>query len=167
MPGGPHYETRRKDLATLLADPTGWTKTKLNLAGGQITAADAIDLATALQVNTTITDLCLCINNIKGAGARALAKAFEVNTTIRKVNLGFNQIDYAGAKALAEAFKVNTTITEVIFIGNEISGALEREIEAIIKNIDERRRCRVASFLESQVLRQQRQQRQLRLKQET
>merc|ERR1711988_914329 len=123
------------------------------MGGNQITATVARDLAEAFKVNTSIKKVGLSSNQITATGARDLAEAFKVNTSITKVDLDNNRITATGARDLAEAFKVNTSITRVDLQNNQITGALLQEIQAIIRNMDERcsraaalRECNIPSI---------------------
>ena len=102
--------SRPKELTALIANPTGYTESVLNL----------------------------CSSGITDAGVRDLAQALRVNTSITRVNLDYN---------------------------NSISRALKEEFYALVKNMDERRRCR-AAFLQQEQQPQERQQQQQRERQQ-
>ncbi len=89
------------------------TITKLDLSSNNIGPEGAKELAGVLQVNKTITELDLHGNHISNQGAKALAVALEVNKTVTKLKIGHNKIWDQGALLLAHALKVNTTITEL------------------------------------------------------
>ena len=93
---------------------TNTTLDTLNLSGYHdkdmmMVDLGAIELAEALETNTTLTDLILDNNKIGDEGAKAIAEALKTNTTLINLKLSTNIIGDEGANALAEALKTNTT----------------------------------------------------------
>jgi len=106
------------DLAEALKVNT--TLTELYLSGNKIEPAGAQAIAGALEVNTALTELKIVNNNIGNLGAQALAGALEKNKTLTKLDLSGNKIGDDGVKALAGALEKNNTLTELNLIYNEI-----------------------------------------------
>ena len=71
--------------------------------------AGAESLGTALETNTTVTNLDLSANKLGPAGAASLATALKTNTTLRYLSLHHNNLGPAGAESLA-ALETKTTL---------------------------------------------------------
>jgi Ran GTPase-activating protein (RanGAP) involved in mRNA processing and transport len=85
-----------------------------------IGAEGAKAIAEALKVNAVVTTLFLTGNNIKDEGAKAIAEALKVNAVLTKLRLDWNNIGAEGAITIAEALKVNVVLTTLRLDGNEI-----------------------------------------------
>jgi Ran GTPase-activating protein (RanGAP) involved in mRNA processing and transport len=96
------------------------TLTELYLSGNKIEPAGAQAIAGALEVNTALTELKIANSNIGDVGAQALAGALEKNKTLTKLDLSGNKIGDDGVEALAKALEKNNTLTELNLIYNEI-----------------------------------------------
>ncbi|XP_011269977.1 hypothetical protein CAOG_08406 [Capsaspora owczarzaki ATCC 30864] len=103
------------------------------LSGNQIGIAEALAIAEALKVNTTLTMLFLQVNQIGDAGAQAIAEALKENKTLAQLDLHMNQIGDVGAHAIAEALKVNTTLIQLLLDGNSISHSGVTALKAACK----------------------------------
>ncbi|XP_004349078.2 hypothetical protein CAOG_02328 [Capsaspora owczarzaki ATCC 30864] len=77
-------------IAEALKGNTKLTKlTKL-----QVGDAGALSISAALQENTTLQYLILCLNQIGDAGALSISEALQKNTTLQNLDLTYNQIGY-------------------------------------------------------------------------
>ena len=85
--------------------------------------AGAASLAEVMKVNRTLTQLRMTASNTGDAGAASLAEAMKVNTTLTQLALWSNNTGDAGAASLAEAMKVNTTLTQLDLSINSIGAA--------------------------------------------
>jgi hypothetical protein len=77
-------------------------------------------IAEALKVNSSLRRLWLCGNYIEDSGATAIAEALKVNSSLQKLSLGDNQIYASGAEALAEALELNSTLQQLDLSCNQI-----------------------------------------------
>ena len=117
---------------------TNTTLDTLNLSGYHdkdmmMVDLGAIELAEALETNTTLTDLILDNNKIGDEGAKAIAEALKTNTTLINLKLSTNIIGDEGAYALAEALKTNTTLTDLILDNNKIGDEGAKAIAEALK----------------------------------
>ncbi|KJE90737.1 TKL/IRAK protein kinase [Capsaspora owczarzaki ATCC 30864] len=119
---------RQRELYDRVKNASG----KLNLTN-ELGDEEALAIAEALKVNTTLTSLILDCNQIGDVGAQAIAEALKVNTTLTWVTIWQNHIGDAGAQAIAEALKVNTTLTWLSLDTNAIGDAGARAIAEAIK----------------------------------
>ncbi|XP_068745827.1 NLR family CARD domain-containing protein 3-like isoform X2 [Montipora capricornis] len=97
------------------------TLTYLNLSDNEIGDSGAVALAKAMEFNSTLTFLALSYCKIGDSGAVALARAMEFNSSLTELNLGLNEIGDSGAGALAKAMERNSTLTELDLFENNIS----------------------------------------------
>ena len=112
---------------------TNTTLTNLNLAHNNIGFAGAESLATALKTNTTLTNLDLSWNNLGPAGAELLATSLKTNTTLTNLNLSRNKLGPAGAESLAKALKTNTTLTNLDLSSNNLGPASAESLATALK----------------------------------
>jgi ribonuclease inhibitor len=91
----------------------------LNLTGNAFGNAGATALAELLsRANSKLKELCFIESGIGSAGAAALGRALLVNTNLVTLNLGGNtEIGNAGAIALAPGLAKNTRLKS-LFVGN-------------------------------------------------
>ena len=108
-------------------------QTSLILENKKLGYLEAVDLAHALKVNTTLTRLYLDHNCISDIGARSLAEALKVNESLTELRLGDNGIGDAGASALAEALRVNKTLTKLHLDYNRIGDAGASALAELLK----------------------------------
>jgi hypothetical protein len=85
-----------------------------------------------------------------------VAHYLKENKTITVVDLSYNNIGDTGATALAEAFRVNSTITVVRLYSNNISESVHKNIDTILKDMDQRKRNK-AEFIKNHQQHQQQQ----------
>jgi Ran GTPase-activating protein (RanGAP) involved in mRNA processing and transport len=109
-----------RELAAALALNT--TLTSLNLSCRGFVAADAHELAGALERNRTLKVLDLDSNNI-GDGSRLLAAALERNNSLTALFLTSNNIGDDGARYLAAALERNNSLTWLGLYNNNIGEA--------------------------------------------
>jgi len=84
-----------------------------------------LDLADALKVNVSLTNLSLPYNHLGHAGVRALADALKRNTTLKSLNVSSTHLDDQDAKVLADALEADMyadslTLTTLILSFNKI-----------------------------------------------
>ena len=118
-------------LATALE--TNTTLTNLNLSGNNLGPSGAESLATALKRNTTLTNLNLCGNNLGPAGAGSLATALKRNTILTNLDFSGNNIGPFGAESLATALKTNTTLTNLNMSVNNLGLAGAESLATVLK----------------------------------
>ena len=91
------------------------------IEGEGIGDSAAAVLATALETNTTLTNLNLSGNNLGPSGAESLATALKRNTILTNLDFSGNNVGPFGAESLATALKTNTTLTNLsLSYGNNI-----------------------------------------------
>jgi Ran GTPase-activating protein (RanGAP) involved in mRNA processing and transport len=128
-----------KFIATM-ASLHGMKSVELDYA--DVTAENALALAEALKVNTSVTDIDLDGNEIGDEGASALANALKVNTSLTFINLMSNQIGNEGAASIADALEGNKSVTTIYLNENGIGaeGALAiadaLNVNTTVTNID-------------------------------
>jgi hypothetical protein len=82
----------------------------------------AVVVAVALQLNTSLRELCIWID-IGDSGAAAIAEALTLNTSLQRLNLRNSSIGSSGTAAIAEALKLNTSLQRLDLYGNEIGAS--------------------------------------------
>eukprot|EP01125_Pyxidicula_operculata_P013760 TRINITY_DN4565_c0_g1_i1.p1 TRINITY_DN4565_c0_g1~~TRINITY_DN4565_c0_g1_i1.p1 ORF type:complete len:371 (+),score=80.10 TRINITY_DN4565_c0_g1_i1:684-1796(+) len=85
------------------------TLTSLYLYGNNISKG-AIDLASMIERNYSLTVLDICNSQIQGEESACIAKALEVNVFLRKLEIQNNPIGDVGATAFAKMLTVNSTL---------------------------------------------------------
>eukprot|EP00041_Stephanoeca_diplocostata_P015942 m.309648 g.309648 ORF g.309648 m.309648 type:complete len:564 (+) comp20199_c0_seq48:343-2034(+) len=109
-------------MCTALKCNTGITA--LNLSDNHYTLHDDIQrvtaLAQALAVNTTVNNLCLCVD-FMGNGAEQLGHVLQANNTVKSLNLWWNRLGSADITSIATALTVNDTICN-LSLGNNMIG---------------------------------------------
>ncbi|KJE95232.1 hypothetical protein CAOG_009893 [Capsaspora owczarzaki ATCC 30864] len=120
-------------LAIAEALKVNTTVTRVELWQNQIGVAGASAIAETLKVNKAVTSIAVWDNQIGDAGASAIAETLKVNKTVTWITVWDNQIGDAGASAIAEALKVNTTVTKVDLGENLIGDAGAQAIAELIK----------------------------------
>ena len=108
-------------LATALE--TNTTLTNLNLSGNNLGPSGAESLATALKINTSLSNLIFSGNNLGPAGAESLATALKTNTILTNLDFSGNNVGPAGAESLATALKTNTSLTNLNLRRNNLGPA--------------------------------------------
>ena len=118
-------------LATALE--TNTTMTNLNLSGNNLGPSGAESLATALKTNTVLSNLSFSGNNLGPAGAESLATALKTNTILTNLDLSGNNVGPAGAESLATALKTNTTLTNLNLSVNNLGPAGAELLATVLK----------------------------------
>jgi Ran GTPase-activating protein (RanGAP) involved in mRNA processing and transport len=90
-------------------------------------------LASALQVNKTLTTLHIGVNNLGAEVGKALATALQVNKTLTTLNLDNNNLGAEGVKALAAALQVNKTLTTLSLYGNNLGAEIGKALAAALQ----------------------------------
>ena len=94
-----------------------------------------IELASALRINNSLTELDLRNNNIGQHGGVAIARALQVNKTLRSLDLRWNEIGNGGAIAFKELLKSggNNSLTTLKLNGNKMTDSVIQELEDLIQ----------------------------------
>jgi hypothetical protein len=129
-----------QDLADWLATSASAKVTGLELrcehnALSEMDYKAAKALSSAIQTNTTITNLVITNSWIDDTTTKFFAEAIQANpqTKITTLDLGYNKIGDEGANALAEMLKTNTTINTLCLSWNEIRNEGDKAIAQAIK----------------------------------
>ena len=85
----------------------------LHISGNQIGDIGTGYIATALQTNSTMTILDICLCSISDEGAESLAKALAINRSLEDLNIGNNKIGDNGISSIATALQRNITLTKL------------------------------------------------------
>ena len=109
------------------------TLTDLNLRFNEIGPAGAESFAKGLTTNTTLTNLNLICNNFGSAGAESLSTALKRNKTLTRLDFSRNEIGPAGAESLAKALKTNKTLTILHLVGNNLGPAGAESLATALK----------------------------------
>ncbi|KAL0246038.1 hypothetical protein GEMRC1_007254 [Eukaryota sp. GEM-RC1] len=98
----------------------------VSLQSNSIGPEDAIALADALTVTSSVKYIYLQRNSIGSEGAIAIADALKVNSSVTFVDLQHNSIGSEGALAIAKTLKLNSSISGLFLENNSIGseGAL-------------------------------------------
>ena len=112
------------------------TVTDVNLFDNNLGSAGAEALVTALQKNTTLTNLDLSRNNLGSAGAESLAVALKTNTTLTNLDLSVNKIGPAGAESLAAMLKTNRSLTDLNLSSNDIGPVGAESLATALKTLN-------------------------------
>ena len=115
---------------------TNSTLTDVNLFDNNLGSAGAEALATALQKNTTLTNLDLSRNNLGSAGPESLAVALKKNRTLTKLDLSVNKVGPAGSESLAEMLKTNKSLTDLNLSSNDIGPAGAESLGTALKTLN-------------------------------
>ena len=118
-------------LGSALQSNTTLTELKLFLNDLGLTSAES--LATALKTNTTLTMLDVSYNDLGSAGAEALASVLKRNTTLKHLDLARNNLGPVGAESLAATLKGNTTLTFLNLARNNLCLAGVETVAAVLK----------------------------------
>ena len=80
-----------------------------------------------------MTNLYLYYDSIGASGAKEIAEALKVNKSMTNLDSGSNNIGDSGAKEFAEALKVNNSLTTLYFYENNIGDSGATEIVEALK----------------------------------
>lgn len=89
--------------------------------GNNIGPTGASFFATALKLNSSLTQFRIPNNNIGDDGAKQIAASLKINSGLEMVHLGGNKIGDDGAFAIGEALKMNSTLRFLILERNNIT----------------------------------------------
>ena len=92
----------------------------LNLAYNKLGESSVCEISQALQVNSTLQDLCLSSNAIGLSGIQSLAAVLCQNHSLISLNLAYNNIDDGGAYEISKALQVNSTLKKLFLSNNTI-----------------------------------------------
>ena len=123
-----------KALAGWVASATGRCA-KLDLKHNSIKGADATELLAAVGVSKTLEELDLGENQLGDLGVVELAEALQANTTcpLKRLDLGKNGITDAGAQILAAALLTNAVLTVLSLKGNSVSEAGAQALAEVLR----------------------------------
>ena len=82
----------------------------------------AVNIAKAIQMNTTLQTLDMSNNKISDDGVIAISDYLKRNSLLEKLNLSKNKITDKGANMIAEALQLNTTLKQLDLSINKIFG---------------------------------------------
>ena len=106
--------------AISIADGVKNTSLKvLNMSNNKISDNGAIQIASSLEVNQTLTELSISYNGIGSQGAIAIAKSLAQNNSLKKLNISGNHIGQDSATEIAKAICKNRTLEELSFLGDD------------------------------------------------
>ena len=114
------FKKENGDFYIKLARVSGSLLQRRKLSLERITEADAVVLAEALKVNSSVTVLNLFRSNIGDHGAIGLAGGLTENKSLALMNLSYNNIGARGAAGLADALTKNKSLTELNLSYNNI-----------------------------------------------
>lgn len=120
-----------KELAMFLKGETNLSRLLLEWNNIGLFDHGMIELANALTVNTTLTELDLRNNNIGPTGAQCLAKALRRNTTLTSLDLRWNCIGSVGGQDLVSALEKNFALTQVFTSGNDIPSTIVARMDSL------------------------------------
>jgi Ran GTPase-activating protein (RanGAP) involved in mRNA processing and transport len=109
------------------------TLTRLDLSNNKIGDAVATQIAAALKGNTILRRLGLGCNEIRDEGVRQIASALKENTTLTSLDLEQIGIGDKGVSQIAEILKENTTLIRLNLGGNKIRGEGGIQIASALK----------------------------------
>ena len=102
------------------------------------------------------TKLDLSYNMIEAIGVQAIATALQINYTLTTLNLRCNGIGDVGAHAIAISLQVNHTLTDLVLSDNEIGAIGAQDIEIAMeirqKQNHDQATTVLASFTDTQSL---------------
>lgn len=92
-------------------------------------------LAEGLKLNKGLKTLCLRNNSQLGdIGAVELADALQVNTTLQAINLEWNHIELKGIRALTLALQQNSSLQSLAFGGTKVRAAGAAYFAELLRN---------------------------------
>ena len=94
--------------------------TELDISFNEIGDNGIVCIATALETNTTMRKLIVCVCNISDVGAKSLAKALTVNRSLHELNMGGNYIGDNGMIQIATALQTNNTLKDLSIFHNKM-----------------------------------------------
>lgn len=80
----------------------------------------AVDLASSLNINSTLIKLDISYNSLGRDGGIALGESIRRNTTLREINLSDNSIDSTACFSICGALLTNNSIRKLVLDGNPI-----------------------------------------------
>ena len=115
----------------------------LNLYHTNLFDTIVTNIATALETNTTLTELNISDNRISSDNATNISNALKINKTLTKLDLGGTRLQTIGAENIVQFLKTNKTLTSLnlswnaIKDFNEIMHALESNTTLTELNLKE------------------------------
>ena len=96
---------------------------RLNLAWNCIRLDSAIDMASSLSINLSLTDLDLSYNSFGHHGGMALGDALIDNRSIKHLSIANNNIDASACFTICIGIQENLALLNVVMDGNPIGEA--------------------------------------------
>jgi Ran GTPase-activating protein (RanGAP) involved in mRNA processing and transport len=93
----------------------------------------ALEIATALSVNTRLTAINLSFASIHSIGAKHIADTLLINTTLVSISLNYNDIGDGGASHIAKVLSANKTLKFLFLTGCGIGDRGIADIAAVLK----------------------------------
>lgn len=142
-------EVQAKQLAELVLNTQRLRTLTLNRCG--IRTLGGCDLADALKVNRSLTEVHLEGNELDDQVAFHLASALRVNTALVALYIGDNHINDGGLYDIAQALRENSALRTLDLVGNPVGAvggmhvvdALQLKGTTDVVTTPERRRGRV------------------------
>ena len=107
----------------------------------------AREIASCLNINSTLTSLNRRCNDIGDEGAREIASCLKINSTLTSLDFGCNSIGEEGAREIASCLKINSTLTFLDLKCNKIGEKKVEEITACLNNNKEMRREKRSNWI--------------------
>ena len=108
--------------------------TELDISENEIGDNGMIQIATALETNTTMRTLIVSGCNISDVGVKSLAKAITVNRSLHELNMSSNYIGDNGMIQIATALQTNNTLKDLSIFDNEITDKGVLSLSSAIRN---------------------------------
>ena len=94
--------------------------------------AEVREIAEALTVNKTLTELCLSFNDIRAKGTSAIAEALNVNKTLTNLRMEWTFIPDKWTTKIAKALQVNRVLTMLDLYFNPLDGGFRTVIDRLL-----------------------------------
>merc|ERR1712137_182827 len=134
-------------VSQLLSNPKCGLET-LSLYGNFIGIEGARFIATALESNSTLTDLDLGLNRMRPKGINAIATSIKKNSTLQILRLKQNFINDKSAIELADVLASQNSIRKLCLAGNKIKDAILNSIVSSLSSCEVPVAVDVARLLE-------------------
>ena len=104
--------------------PRGYSTLKqLDLSWNGIRMKGAVELASALTQNTSLSALDIAWNGFSVEGSEHIGMTLASNTTLRFLNISHNSVEARSAIVIANNLKRNSTLTNLQMNGNSLGNA--------------------------------------------